>query len=110
MPLVSAVELSDRLGAAAGGAAPVVVDVREPEELAEGRIEGSVHVPLGALVRGEAAAEVELWRTSGVQVVTYCRSGARSAHAAAYLRDVGVAQVASLDGGIQAWGDATGGG
>ncbi|KAB7746217.1 molybdopterin-synthase adenylyltransferase MoeB [Nostocoides sp. F2B08] len=104
VPLVSVTELRTRLGHEAADR-EVVLDVREAEELAEGRIEPSVHVPLGALVAGDAADLVDRWRAEGASVVAYCRSGVRSAHAAAYLLSVGVGRVASLGGGILAWDD-----
>lgn len=102
VPLVTVAELSTRLEGERG-ARQVLVDVREAEELAEGRIEPSVHVPLGSLVAGDAAELMERWRAEGVSVVAYCRSGVRSAHAAAYLLASGLERVESLDGGILAW-------
>jgi sulfur-carrier protein adenylyltransferase/sulfurtransferase len=81
----------------------VMLDVREAGELVEGRIEPSVHLPLREIVRGGAAEQVASWRDGGTRVVVYCRSGVRSAEAAAYLLDEGVSRVESLDGGIVAW-------
>jgi rhodanese-related sulfurtransferase len=39
-------------------------------------------------------------------VIVYCRSGARSALAAATLASMGYSDVAHLDGGITAWADS----
>ena len=104
VPLVSVAELSVRLrGGERESARQVIVDVREAEELAEGRIEPSVHVPLAALTGGDAADLVQRWRVEGVRVVAYCRSGVRSATAAAYLLSAGLERVESLEGGILAW-------
>ena len=102
VPLMSAGELAGRLEGSPDGAL-VVLDVREVEELAEGRIEPSVHIPVAALLSGDAANLVREWRESGAHVVAYCHSGVRSAHAASYLLEVGVHRVESLDGGIVAW-------
>jgi rhodanese-related sulfurtransferase len=74
----------------------VVLDVREAGELAEGRIAGSTHVPLGQL----AARAFELDR--GRPVITVCRSGGRSSQAAQFLAAQGY-DVANLDGGMTQW-------
>lgn len=74
----------------------VVLDVREAAELAEGRIAGSTHIPLGQL----PARIFELDR--GRPVITVCRSGGRSARAAQFLADQGYV-VADLDGGMTRW-------
>jgi len=76
-----------------------VVDVREPEEFAHGlgHIEGALLVPLGQL----QARLGELPRDR--PVVTVCRSGARSARAAAMLGKAGFADVANLNGGMLRW-------
>jgi rhodanese-related sulfurtransferase len=76
-----------------------VVDVREPEEYAQGlgHIEGALLVPLGQL----EARLAELPR--GKPIVTVCRSGARSARAAAMLGKAGFAEVANLRGGMLRW-------
>ncbi len=75
----------------------VLVDVREPREWVDGHIEGAVHIPLGDLVR--RAAEVDKSKS----VVTVCRSGHRSLAAADALKDLGFADVASMNGGMIAW-------
>jgi rhodanese-related sulfurtransferase len=74
----------------------VVLDVREAGELAEGRIAGSTHVPLGQL----PARAFELDR--GRPVITVCRSGGRSSQAAQFLAAQGY-DVANLDGGMTQW-------
>ena len=74
----------------------VLLDVREADELAEGRIAGSTHIPLGQL----AARAAELDRSR--PVITVCRSGGRSAQAAQLLAGQGY-NVASLDGGMTQW-------
>lgn len=74
----------------------VLVDVREPGEHAISHIDGSELVPLARV-----AAEAGRWDTS-LPVVAYCRTGARSARAAAMLRERGI-DARSLRGGIDAW-------
>jgi sulfur dioxygenase len=70
-----------------------------PEEFAHGlgHIEGALLVPLGQL----EARLAELPRDR--PIVTVCRSGARSARAAAMLGKAGFAEVANLRGGMLRW-------
>lgn len=76
-----------------------VVDVREPDEFSHGlgHIEGALLLPLGQL----EARIGELPRDR--PIVTVCRSGARSARAAAMLGKAGFAEVANLSGGMLRW-------
>jgi rhodanese-related sulfurtransferase len=91
---MSAGELAGRLGAADE---QFVLDVREPAEVAEWAIAGSVNIPLGQL----AARASELPRDR--EIVAVCASGNRSAAAAAELARAGY-RVANLRGGMSAWG------
>jgi len=79
------------------GETPVVLDVREANELEIASFPMPVlNIPLGSLVA--RFAEVP----EGTRVVCACRSGARSAQAAQFLRQRGYDAV-NLDGGILAW-------
>jgi adenylyltransferase/sulfurtransferase len=78
--------------------APVVLDVRTPEEVAHGHLEG-LHIPLGDLDR--RLDELTPYRKTDLIVV--CRSGARSAAAVALLRSAGFGGALNLRGGLQAW-------
>jgi hydroxyacylglutathione hydrolase len=80
----------------AGSDPPLVVDVRNLPELAEGRIEGSVHIPMNEL----PARLAEL--PEGREVVTVCKKGMRSFNAAGWLRQIGRSAV-SLQGGMDQW-------
>ncbi len=84
------------------GNGAVIVDVRETEEVAQGKIPGAIHVPRGYLEsRIEGAAPDRSQR-----VVLYCASGNRSALAAKTLMDdLGYEHVESLTGGITLWKD-----
>jgi phage shock protein E len=73
----------------------VVLDVREPEEFAAGRIAGSVNLPLGQL-----AGQLE---QIPQPVVLVCASGGRSSTAAEYLGLVGKTEVGNLMGGLAAY-------
>jgi rhodanese-related sulfurtransferase len=74
----------------------VILDVREPSELAQARIEGTLDIPLGELV--DRVAEVP----SDTTVYVLCHVGGRSAQAVQYLEGRGVDAV-NIDGGIVAW-------
>jgi rhodanese-related sulfurtransferase len=76
------------------------VDVREQWERDAGRIEGSLHIPLGQLMTRHSEIEAD------GPVVVVCRTGARSEDAAQFLRAMGLAEVHNLDGGIVAWTSA----
>ena len=86
-----------------------IVDVREPEEFADGHIPGAVNIPLGRLeidVNSHPAVVEREGETRSLRerpVVLYCLSGGRSARAAATLRRLGFANPVSLAGGILAW-------
>jgi rhodanese-related sulfurtransferase len=86
-----------------------IVDVREPEEFADGHIPGAVNIPLGRLEIEVSSHPAVVERAGGTRllrqrpVVLYCLSGGRSARAAAALRRLGFANPVSLAGGILAW-------
>ncbi|MER3479679.1 MAG: rhodanese-like domain-containing protein [Meiothermus sp.] len=72
-----------------------VVDVREPEEWAEGLLPGALRLPLSRL---EALAPLYLERDK--PVLLYCRSGNRSQEALKKLQNLGHPQVWHLEGGL----------
>lgn len=74
-----------------------VIDVRTEGEVAHGKIEGALHIPLHLI----PLRITELH--SDVTAVLYCRSGARSAQACAFLNAQGISNVLNLQGGIMAW-------
>ena len=76
-----------------------IIDVREPEEFNGdlGHIPGAELVPLGTL---EAAART--WPKDAPLMVV-CRSGARSAKAAALLVQLGFRAVVNVEGGTQGY-------
>ena len=76
-----------------------VLDVREPDEWAAGHVDGAVHVPLGD-VPGRLA---DLPDADPLYIM--CRSGNRSARAAAWL-DAAVESVPNIAGGMHAWAAA----
>ena len=93
---LSALELSKRIER---GGELLLLDVREPDEYARTRIEGSRLIPLGQL--GERLSELADWRER--EFVVHCHHGGRSEKACKLLRAAGFARVTNLDGGIEAW-------
>ena len=94
---VDTASAADRIGA--GGV--VVLDVREPDEFAEGALPGALHIP-----RGHLEAQVEGRITDkNVPVVVYCAGGVRSAFAARTLGELGYSNVLSMAGGFGKWKD-----
>ncbi|WP_204817562.1 molybdopterin-synthase adenylyltransferase MoeB [Corallococcus macrosporus] len=82
--------------------APVrLLDVRESDEYAGGRLPGALHIPRGYL---ELRVESQLRRDE--ELVVYCAGGTRSALAAKTLKELGYERVASLAGGYNRWSDA----
>ncbi len=79
----------------------IVVDVREPNEFAEGHIEGARNIPLAKL--DERAAELEAHKAT--PVIVNCQSGTRSSAASKKLTALGFSQVHELKGGIFGWKD-----
>jgi molybdopterin/thiamine biosynthesis adenylyltransferase/rhodanese-related sulfurtransferase len=79
----------------------VLLDVREPEEVAQGMVPGSVHI-----VRGNLESQVEARiPDKATPVVVMCAGGVRSAFAARTLAELGYRDVVSLDGGFNRWKD-----
>jgi len=99
-------DLQDRLATVP---APLVLDVREPEEFALMHIAGSINVPRGVL---EQACEWDydttvpaLVRARPTEVVVVCRSGHRSVLAADVMQSMGYTNVVSLKTGLRGWND-----
>ena len=77
----------------------VAVDVRDPDEYEAGHIAGARHVTFDRLTPEEAGLD------EGRQVLFYCRSGDRSATAAAAFAGAGW-DAYSVAGGLEAWADS----
>jgi rhodanese-related sulfurtransferase len=76
-----------------------IVDVRTPEEFAEGHLKDAVNIPVNA-------ADFELKisiLTKNQPIMIYCRSGRRSVTAASILEKFGFISIINLDKGILGW-------
>ncbi len=75
----------------------LLVDVRNDDEVAKGIIENAIHLPLSTLPNEyESLLKAE-------NIVFYCHSGVRSAHAAAFIASKGHKNAYNLIGGVLAW-------
>lgn len=92
-------EVKERIDA---GEPVVLLDVRTPAEVANGRIAGALTIPVDEL----EARWSELERCD--EVVCYCASGGRSRRAAELLRARGLFNATSMTGGVAAWTAAGG--
>jgi adenylyltransferase/sulfurtransferase len=94
LPSITVDELAARLAA---GETPFIVDVRQPEEEAEGTIPGALLIPLATLP--ERLAELPADR----EILVHCKAGGRSARAVKFLHESGFPQAVNVEGGINAW-------
>lgn len=82
-----------------GGRDFVLVDVREPNEYEINKIPGSILIPKGEFLNGNAIGQLP----QDKQVVLHCKSGARSAEALAVLKGAGFSDAVHVGGGVVAW-------
>jgi rhodanese-related sulfurtransferase len=79
----------------------LVVDVRTPEEFAEGHVPGAVNIPLATVGDNLAA-----FGANDNSIVVYCRSGYRAGKALEVLSNAGYTNLYHLEGDIQGWKEA----
>ncbi|MEM8904749.1 MAG: rhodanese-like domain-containing protein [Actinomycetota bacterium] len=80
----------------------VVLDVRTPEEFAEGHLEDAVMLDFYEEDFAAQLAELD----PDAPYLLYCRSGNRSGQTVELMRELGFTDVADVDGGILAWDEA----
>lgn len=96
MDTILSSEIKARL---AQGEQLTLIDVREDEEVAEGMIQGAIHIPLGQLP--ERLSEIP----QVDEVILVCRSGNRSGRALGYLEANGYKGLKNMTGGMLEWED-----
>jgi rhodanese-related sulfurtransferase len=94
---ISVFELKRRRDA---GESLLLLDVREPDEIATASISDAVTIPMGEIPArfGELPA--------GVPIVVMCHGGVRSARVSGYLNANGYEGAVNLAGGIDAWSES----
>jgi rhodanese-related sulfurtransferase len=75
-----------------------LVDVREPFEFRQARIEGSELIPMRSVAQSLASLEAE-----ESPLIVFCHHGMRSLQVVGWLREQGVEECASMAGGIDRW-------
>lgn len=83
-----------------------VVDIRDVRELNEGTVVGAYHAPRGMLefwVDPDSPYHKKIFADDSKEFILFCGAGWRSALAAKALQDMGMTNVAHMDGGWAAW-------
>jgi rhodanese-related sulfurtransferase len=92
-------EVKERVDA---GEPVVMLDVRNADETAQGVVTGAILIPLPELeARWEELKDCN-------EIVCYCARGGRSLEAAKLLRQKGLFNATSLEGGVAAWSEMGG--
>ena len=80
----------------------VVLDVRTPEEFAEGHLANAINIDFQS---GNFANEISKL-DKGTTYAVYCRSGNRSGQAVKVMADLGFTDLYDMDGGVIDWAAA----
>jgi rhodanese-related sulfurtransferase len=86
-----------------------IVDIRDVRELRNGTVTGSYHAPRCMLefwVDPESPYHKKIWADESKEFILFCGAGWRSALAAKTLQDMGMTNVAHIEGGYEAWVNA----
>jgi len=83
-----------------------IVDIRDVRELTAGTVTGSYHAPRCMLefwVDPESPYHKKIFADENKEFILFCGAGWRSALAAKTLQDMGMTNVAHIEGGYEAW-------
>ena len=83
-----------------------IIDIRDVRELSAGTVVGAVHAPRGMLefwVDPESPYHKPLFADETKEFILFCGAGWRSALATKTLQDMGMRNVAHIDGGFAEW-------
>ncbi|HYR79083.1 MAG TPA: rhodanese-like domain-containing protein [Candidatus Dormibacteraeota bacterium] len=81
------------------GESVLILDVREPFEIALAPFPGATHIPMGDIPSRLTELDPDL------ETVVVCHHGVRSAQVAMYLAQMGFENILNLSGGIDAWSE-----
>ena len=81
------------------GESVLILDVREPFEIALAPFPGATHIPMGDIPSRLTELDPDQ------ETVVVCHHGVRSAQVAMYLAQMGFERVLNLAGGIDAWSE-----
>jgi rhodanese-related sulfurtransferase len=76
-----------------------IVDVRTPQEYAQGHIPGAINLPLSKIVNGVVPELLDKDQTT----VLYCRSGYRAGKASKIMQGQGFSDLKHLEGDMLGW-------
>ena len=77
-----------------------LIDVREPVEFQQARIEGAELIPMRTVPAELSRLEA---RTDAGALIVFCHHGVRSLNVVNWLREQGVSACQSMAGGIDRW-------
>lgn len=103
IPELTPAEIAQRL---ARGDDFILLDVREPYELAAASLNGNPNVasaPVSDIIRRGPAALPVAARDTAAEIVLFCHHGIRSAQVGAWLLENGWKNVSHMAGGIDAY-------
>ena len=83
-----------------------IVDIRDVRELGEGTVTGAYHAPRCMLefwVDPASPYHKKMFADEGKEFILFCGAGWRSALAAKTLQDMGMTNVAHIEGGYEEW-------
>jgi rhodanese-related sulfurtransferase len=96
-PQVPLIEPAQVRGLISLGGKLTIIDVRTPEEYAQGHLNGAMLMPLDKLPNTYSTLPKK------GKLIVYCRSGHRSAKAVQFLTEHGYSNAVSMNGGYLAW-------
>ena len=96
-PMINEIRSRDLKARLDKGEQLVLLDVREPEELAIVQLPGAVHIPMGEVPGRLHELDPDK------EIIVYCHHGVRSLRVAQFLAQRDFTKVVNLTGGIDAW-------
>jgi rhodanese-related sulfurtransferase len=96
---VSPVQASALIQKNQGNAGFVILDVRTPQEYADGHLSGAINVDYSASDFRDAINHLDKSKT----YLVYCRTGVRSAAASQIMAELGFKDIYNMTGGITDW-------
>lgn len=77
----------------------VILDVRSSEEVARGKIDRSIHLPMNEIQENINSVIPD----KNTKIIVYCLSGSRSFIAAEILENLGYKNIYDMQNGLLAW-------
>lgn len=97
--MVNTISSSALIEKLAAGEKITVIDVRTPEEVAEGKIIGATNLNIFDADFADKISGYDKAQTYAM----VCRSGARSGQACMHMDSIGFENVSNVEGGMMAW-------